>query len=132
MGGGVFGASINFQLKTIMTTTTTTMYSLKSSCGHELLLTSSCSPFQPVLARKMQNEKHAKQMLHFICSGFVCLFHDCTVFASCLKIIIFLQPHLQHMEVPRLGVKSELELPAYTTATATKNTYTAAVVTPDP
>ena len=26
---------------------------------------------------------------------------------------------LQHMEVPRLGVESELQLPAYTTATAT-------------
>ena len=31
----------------------------------------------------------------------------------------FLEPHLQHMEVPRLGVDSELQLPAYTTATAT-------------
>ena len=30
----------------------------------------------------------------------------------------FLGPRLQHMEVPRLGVKSE-QLPAYTTATAT-------------
>ena len=26
---------------------------------------------------------------------------------------------LQHMEIPRLGVESELQLPAYTTATAT-------------
>ena len=26
---------------------------------------------------------------------------------------------MQHMEVPRLGIKSELQLPAYTTATAT-------------
>ena len=31
----------------------------------------------------------------------------------------FLGPHLQHMEVPRLGIKSELQLPACTTATAT-------------
>ena len=30
-----------------------------------------------------------------------------------------LWPHLQHMEVPRPGIKSELQLPAYTTATAT-------------
>ena len=29
----------------------------------------------------------------------------------------FLGLHLGHMEVPRLGVKSELQLPAYTTAT---------------
>ena len=30
----------------------------------------------------------------------------------------FLWPHPQHMEVHRLGVKSELQLPAYATATA--------------
>ena len=30
----------------------------------------------------------------------------------------FLKPHPQHMKVPRLGLKSELQLPAYTTATA--------------
>ena len=30
----------------------------------------------------------------------------------------FLGPHLQHVEVPRLGVELELQLPAYTTATA--------------
>ena len=30
----------------------------------------------------------------------------------------FLGLHLQHMEVPRLGVQSELQLPAYTAATA--------------
>ena len=32
---------------------------------------------------------------------------------------VFLGLHLWHMESPRLGVKSELQLPAYTTATAT-------------
>ena len=31
----------------------------------------------------------------------------------------FLGPHLWHMDVPRLGVKWELQLPVYTTATAT-------------
>ena len=31
--------------------------------------------------------------------------------------LVFLGPHLQHMEVPRLGVNLELSLPAYTTAT---------------
>ena len=36
----------------------------------------------------------------------------------------FLGPHPRHMEVPRLGVESELQLPAYATATAT--------ATPDP
>ena len=29
--------------------------------------------------------------------------------------------HLWHMEVPRLGVESELQLPVYTTATATRD-----------
>ena len=33
----------------------------------------------------------------------------------------FLGPHLRYMEVPRLGVESELQLPAYTTATATRD-----------
>ena len=32
-----------------------------------------------------------------------------------------LGPHLRHMEVPRLGVESELQLPAYTTAAATQD-----------
>ena len=35
-----------------------------------------------------------------------------------LFFFFFKWPHLQHMEVPRLGVKLELQLPAYTTATA--------------
>ena len=33
---------------------------------------------------------------------------------------VFLGPHLQHMKVPRLGVESELQTPAYTTATVTR------------
>ena len=43
---------------------------------------------------------------------------------SCLGLFIyfyffvFLGLHARHMEVPRLGVKLELQLPAYTTATA--------------
>jgi len=36
-------------------------------------------------------------------------------------LICFLGPHSRHMEVPRLRVKSELHLLAYTTATATPN-----------
>ena len=34
------------------------------------------------------------------------------------KEISFLWPHLWQMEVPRLGVRSELQLTAYATATA--------------
>ena len=36
-------------------------------------------------------------------------------------LFVFLGPHPQHMEVPRLGVERELQLPAYTTATATES-----------
>ena len=32
-------------------------------------------------------------------------------------VCVFLGPHLRHMEVPRLGVKSELQLSACATAT---------------
>ena len=35
-----------------------------------------------------------------------------------LFFFYFSGPQLQHMEVPRLAVKSELQLPAYTTAIA--------------
>ena len=49
-----------------------------------------------------------------------------TVVVSALLYIYFclchfLGPHPQHMEVPRLGVKSELYPPAYTRATATQD-----------
>ena len=36
-----------------------------------------------------------------------------------IYLFTFSGPHLRHMEVPRLGVESELQLQAYTTATAT-------------
>ena len=36
-----------------------------------------------------------------------------------LLLLIFLGLHPQHMGVPRLGIESELQQPAYTTATAT-------------
>ena len=35
-----------------------------------------------------------------------------------LSLSLILGSHLQHMEVPRLGVEMELQLPSYTTATA--------------
>jgi len=43
----------------------------------------------------------------------------CRLFFGLLLIYLFLGPHPQHMEVPTLGVKSELKLPAYTTVIAT-------------
>ena len=49
-----------------------------------------------------------------ICSSLLIAF--CCLFFSLLS---FLGPHPQHMEVPGLGLKSELLPPAYTTTTAT-------------
>ena len=42
----------------------------------------------------------------------------CFLFYFILLSFVLLGLHLQHMEVPRLGVKSELLLPAYARATA--------------
>ena len=49
----------------------------------------------------------------------------------------FLGPHLRHMEVPRLGMELELQLPAYTTDSTTaawdpgaSMNYIAACLTP--
>ena len=39
----------------------------------------------------------------------------------CLFVCLFLGPHLQHVEIPGLGVESELQMPAYTSATATQD-----------
>jgi len=36
-------------------------------------------------------------------------------------LLFFLGTRLQHMEIPRLGIELELQLPAYTTATATRD-----------
>ena len=40
------------------------------------------------------------------------------IFFYFIFIFCFLGLHLQNMDVPRLGVESKLQLPAYTTATA--------------
>ena len=50
-----------------------------------------------------------------------CLFRTFLFFILFYFIFCFLGPHLRHMEVPRLGVKSDLQLPAYATATATQD-----------
>ena len=42
-------------------------------------------------------------------------------YPSLFACFCFLEPHLQHMEVPRLGAESELQLPTYATATATQD-----------
>ena len=56
-----------------------------------------------------------------LCIWFFCLV-GCFVsffFSSPCLVFCFLGPNLWHMEVPRLGVESELQLPVYTTATTT-------------
>ena len=48
---------------------------------------------------------------------------------------VFLGPHLWHMDVPRLGVESELQLLATATGTATwdlQSAPTKLMATPDP
>ena len=42
--------------------------------------------------------------------------HDPSIYLS-IYLFCFLGPHPQHMEVPKLGVRSELQLLAYATAT---------------
>ena len=46
-----------------------------------------------------------------------------------LFLFVFLGWNLQHLEVPRLGVESELQLPAYTTDTAKRGGIRAVSVT---
>ena len=50
--------------------------------------------------------------------------------ASCDIFFFFLGPHQRHMVVPRLGVEAELQLPAYTTATATPDRAKSAALQP--
>ena len=42
------------------------------------------------------------------------------IITYCLFFFFFLGPHPRHMEVPRLGVELELQLPNYATAIATQ------------
>ena len=51
-------------------------------------------------------------------SDCVSVMSDCSFFFSFLSFFCFLGPHPWHVEVPRLGVKSDLQLLAYATATA--------------
>ena len=53
--------------------------------------------------------------IHFL--GVPCKLYQVLI----LKFFFFLELHLRHIEVPRLGVKSKLQLPATATAIATPN-----------
>ena len=54
---------------------------------------------------------------HFFAQGKT----KCFYFILFIYLFIFLGPHPQHMEVPGLGVESELQLLAYATATAKRD-----------
>ena len=54
----------------------------------------------------------------------------CLVIFFFFFFFVFLGPHPRHMEVPRLGVELELQLPANTTATATQ--YLSHICNPTP
>ena len=47
-----------------------------------------------------------------------CTSKKCSFYHSIFFSFFFLRPHPWHLEVPRLGVESELQLLAYTTVTA--------------
>ena len=49
------------------------------------------------------------------------LYSQLSNFCKFFFFFLFLGPHVWHIEVPRLGVKSGLQLPTYTTATATQD-----------
>ena len=49
------------------------------------------------------------------------IFRNSHCICFCLFVCCFLRPHPRHIELPRLGVEWELQLSAYTTATATRD-----------
>ena len=58
---------------------------------------------------------------HIINNVYVCV-HVCVyVYFYFILFFCFLGPHQRHMEVPRLGVGSAMQLLAYLTATATQD-----------
>ena len=63
-----------------------------------------------------RDRKQARFLVLLILGKLFCLFLGGFV---CLFVFCFLGPYLQHTEIPRLGVESEQQLPAYATATAT-------------
>ena len=69
------------------------------------------------MAYKLGGNLLHKQQLMSIVSTPPCFFSPLWVFLFCFVCFLGLNP--QHMEVPRLGVEAELQLPAYTTVTAT-------------
>ena len=72
-----------------------------------------------VLLKRSQNNHKTSWGLSFLFEKqgpYISLFDQFYVFCFCF---CFLGMHLRHTEVPRLGVKSEVQLQVYATATAT-------------
>ena len=65
--------------------------------------------------RKLLKETQIHNWINSSLCVCVCVFVCVCV---CVCVCIFLGPHAWYTEVPRLGVKSEVSLPAYTTAIA--------------
>ena len=63
------------------------------------------------------------------CSHAKSVFNICWYSFCFILIFLFLGLYMRHMEVPRLGVKSELQLPAYAAATAMPDGTTSATYT---
>ena len=66
-------------------------------------------PYKVKRKRERKKEKSSIWTSRLSIFGFFCLF---------VFVFVFLGPNPQHTEVPRVGVKLELYLPAYTTAIA--------------
>ena len=65
-------------------------------------------------------DTQVEKLVDFLASFFVFWdFYEEQVFIYLFIYFVFLGPHLWHMEGPRLGIESELQLLTYTTATAT-------------
>ena len=76
-------------------------------------------PFELVFLFSSGKYSGVKLMDHMVLLFLIFLRKFHTIFLFCLFFffLVFLGLHLQHMEVPRLGVQSELQLLAYATAT---------------
>jgi len=80
-----------------------------------LVLMSLCSPLSHWIGLACMTNKNGRS--YGVWSWVIKNTTICLCLGFFFFFFAFLSPHLQHMEVPRLGVKSELQLRAYTTAT---------------
>ena len=74
---------------------------------------------KPVKLQKTKHTKNGLNQLSGLIMGVKIEISSFFFFFFFFLSFVFLGLHLQHMKVPRLGVKSKLQLPAYATATAT-------------